>query len=227
MNIKVGASILAADFTSLKEQMQKVERAGIDFFHIDIMDGHFVPNITIGPDILSYIRKISSLPLDVHLMIEDPLKWVEKFIAAGADKITLHIETISASAFRREVNRIKSKGIEWGVSLNPATSLGRIKALINIVDFVLVMTVNPGFGGQKFIKKVLPKIRALRNIYIGVIAVDGGINSLTAKEVIKAGANIFACGSYIFKASDPKNIIQELREIAENIQKIGSNLREH
>jgi ribulose-phosphate 3-epimerase len=213
MDIKIGASILAADFAHLDREMLRIEKAGIDFFHIDIMDGHFVPNITIGPDILGNIRRVSSIPLDVHLMIKNPLKWTNRFIAAGADMLSLHIETVSSSAYFRCVRRIKSKGIKLGISLNPGTPLKRIEALLDKVDFVLVMTVNPGFGGQGFISSVLTKIKALRKIYKGDIAVDGGINELTAKRVIKAGANILACGTYIFRARHPRQAIEKLKDL--------------
>ncbi len=211
MNIKIGASILAADFTHLGKDLRRIEKAGIDFFHIDIMDGHFVPNITIGPDILSGIRRVTKLPLDVHLMIEQPFNWADRFISAGADMLTVHIETISLLAFRRRAKQLKSKGIRLGISLNPATPLEKIRALLNMADFVLVMTVNPGFGGQGIIGSVLAKIKALRRIYPGDIAVDGGINKLTAGRIIEAGANILACGTYIFKSPGPKQAIQELR----------------
>ena len=213
MNIKIGASILAADFAHLDKEINRVEQAGVDFLHIDIMDGHFVPNITIGPDILRDIRHSSSIPLDVHLMIQKPLGWVNRFIVAGADMLTLHIETIKPEAFLRYAKRLKSRGIRLGISLNPDTPLKRIKGLLNKVDFVLVMTVNPGFGGQKFITKVVPKIKALRQIYSGDIAVDGGINNITAKRVIKSGANILACGTYIFKSRYPKQVVQKLRAL--------------
>jgi len=213
MEIKIGASILAADFAHLNREIHRIEKADVDFFHIDIMDGHFVPNITIGPDILRDIRKLSKLPLDVHLMIEKPLVWVNRFIAAGADKLTLHIETVSHLAFRKEASRLKSRGIKLGISLNPDTALARIKSLLDIADFVLVMSVNPGFGGQKFMAQVIPKIKALRKIYSNDIAVDGGIDNLTAKRVVKAGANVLDCGTYIFKSRHPKQVIQELRKL--------------
>ena len=216
MNLKIGGSILAADFTHLDKEIRRIEKAGIDFFHIDIMDGHFVPNITIGPDILRDIRQVSRLPLDVHLMIEQPLSWVNRFLAAGADKLTLHIETISPLVYQREARYLKSKGIKLGISLNPGTPLKRIKTLLDIADFVLMMTVNPGFGGQKFIASVLSKIKALRQIYNGDIAVDGGINNLTAARVVRAGANILACGTYIFKSRHPKQAIQRLRDLQES-----------
>jgi ribulose-phosphate 3-epimerase len=217
MNIKIGASILAADFAHLDSELRRIEKAGIDFFHIDIMDGNFVPNITIGPDVLRDIHQICSLPLDVHLMIKHPLKWVSRFISAGADKLTLHIETISPTAFRKQASYLKTKGIKLGISLNPGTSLMRIEPMLKVADFVLVMTVNPGFGGQKFIAEVLPKIKALRKIYYGDIAVDGGINNQTAKKVVNAGANILACGTYIFKSRSPKQAIQKLRDLGGKI----------
>ncbi|MFH1338452.1 MAG: ribulose-phosphate 3-epimerase [Candidatus Omnitrophota bacterium] len=210
MNIKIGASILAADFSCLDREIRRVEKAGIDFFHIDIMDGHFVPNITIGPGVVKNIRKVTRLPLEAHLMIERPLYWADRFIDAGADMLTLHIETLSPRALRKQAGRIKAKGVELGISLNPGTPLSRIKGLLDMVDLVLVMTVNPGFSGQRFIRGVVPKIKALRKIYDGDIAVDGGINDLTGREVIKAGANILACGTYIFKARNPKAAIRKL-----------------
>ena len=211
MKVKVGASILAADFACLDREIRRIQEAGVDCFHIDIMDGHFVPNITIGPGVLKDIRKVTKLPLDVHLMIEKPLDWVDRFIAAGADMITLHIETIGAPGFIRLSKRMKSRGIKLGISLNPDTPVGRISSLLEAVDFVLVMSVNPGFGGQKFIKRVLPKIRQLRKIYPGDIAVDGGINLLTGRQAVRAGANLLACGTYIFKSSSPAKIIRELK----------------
>ncbi len=217
MRLRVGASILAADFANLKQDMLRIQRAGIDLFHIDIMDGHFVPNITIGPDILRDIRKVSSLPFDVHLMIKQPFNWVNRFIAAGADMITVHVETIKPAAYRKQYSRLKSKGIKLGISLNPATPLKRIQPLLNMTDFVLMMSVNPGFGGQKFIPGVVLKIKALRKIYKGDIAVDGGINNLTAEKVIKAGANVLACGTYIFKSAHPKRIIQKIRKLGGEI----------
>jgi ribulose-phosphate 3-epimerase len=213
MEIKIGASILAADFTHLDKEIYRIEKAGIDFFHIDIMDGHFVPNITFGPDILRDIRKLTKLPLDVHLMIEEPFDWVSRFINAGADGLTLHIETISPSDFQKEAYRIKTRGIKLGISLNPGTALARIKSSLDLVDFVLVMSVNPGFGGQRFMAQVLPKIKALRKIYGNDIAIDGGMDNLTAKRVVKAGANVLNCGTYIFKSRHPKQVIQGLRKL--------------
>ena len=212
MDIRIGASILAADFAHLDKEISRIEKAGIDFFHIDIMDGHFVPNITIGPAILRDIRKLSKLPLDVHLMIEKPLNWVDRFIEAGADILSLHIETVNPSVYIRQASRLKSKGVELGIALNPDTPLSRIKAFLDIVDFVLVMTVNPGFGGQEFIERALRKIKSLRKIYKGDIAVDGGINKFNAKRVSRAGANVLSSGTYIFKSKCPKDAIRGLRD---------------
>lgn len=211
MRIKIAPSILSADFSCLDKQIRKVEKAGADMLHIDIMDGHFVPNITIGPVVVKYIRKVTKLPLDVHLMIEEPQKFIEDFVKAGSDMITVHIETINAKRYPLYAKRLKSKGIKAGISLNPATSLSKIEPLLDTVDFVLIMSVNPGFSGQEFIPSVLPKIRELRSVFAGDIAVDGGINDKVAKSVIKAGANILAAGSYIFGAKNIKLAIERIR----------------
>jgi len=211
MKIKIAPSILSADFGCLAEEIKKVERAGADMLHIDVMDGHFVPNITIGPSVVKYIRKAASIPLDVHLMIERPQDFIGAFVAAGSDMLTLHIETISAAGFRREAAALKKKKVKAGISLNPATPLSEIKEVLDCADFVLVMSVNPGFSGQEFIPGVLPKIRELRALYGGDIAVDGGINEKTAGEVIAAGANILAAGSYVFAARDVKQAIERIR----------------
>jgi ribulose-phosphate 3-epimerase len=209
--IKVAPSILSADFSCLGKEIRKIELAGADMIHIDVMDGHFVPNITIGPVVVKDMRRITKLPLDVHLMIKKPEKFIDDFVKAGSDMITLHIETISASSFRLQATRLKKKNIKVGISLNPATPLSKIKDLLGIVDFVLVMTVNPGFGGQSFIPAVLPKIEKLRSLFYGDIAVDGGINKDNAKQVIAAGANILAAGSYIFKSKDYKKAIKSIK----------------
>ena len=214
MRVKVGASILAANFSCLDRELRRIERAGIDFFHVDIMDGNFVANITIGPGVLKDIRKITKLPLDVHLMVKNPLEWAGRFIAAGADMLTFHAETIRPAAFSRYAAQIKKKGIKLGVSLNPGSALAKIKGMLSSADFVLVMSVNPGFGGQKFINSVVPKIKALRNIYRHDIAVDGGIDAASAKKVIAAGANILASGTYIFKSSNPRVAIKNIRSNA-------------
>lgn len=207
----VGASLLSADFSRLAEEIKRVERAGADMLHVDIMDGHFVPNITIGPDVVKYIRKVTKLPLDVHLMIKDPKKYLNSFICAGSDMITVHIETVSLSEIKLIARSLKDKGIKFGVSLNPSTALARIKPALKLVDFVLVMSVNPGFGGQAFIPSAVTKIKKLRKIFNKDIAVDGGINAVTGKMVRDAGANILAAGSYIFGAKNVNKAIDSLR----------------
>jgi len=209
--IKVAPSILSADFSCLAEEIEKLRLAGADMLHIDVMDGHFVPNISIGPIVVKDIRRTSRLPLDTHLMVENPLRYIDAFVTAGSNMITLHIETVSCSQLKVQYQRLKKQGIQLGVSLNPATPLIQLKDTLGFIDFVLVMSVNPGFGGQKFIPAVLPKIRKLRSIFKGDIAVDGGINDKTAREVVKAGANVLAAGSYIFKAKNYRQAIRRLR----------------
>jgi len=209
--IKVAPSILSADFSCLGQEIKKVELAGADMLHIDVMDGHFVPNITIGPVVVKYIRQATKLPLDVHLMIENPEKFIDDFVKAGSDMITVHIEVINAIRYTLNAKRLKSKGIKAGISLNPATPLSRIKDVLGFVDFVLVMSVNPGFSGQAFIPAVLPKIKELRSIFDGDISVDGGVNDRVAGSIIKAGANILAVGSYVFGAKNTRLAIERLR----------------
>ena len=211
--IKIAPSILSADFSCLDREIKKAERAGADMLHIDVMDGHFVPNITIWPVVVRFMRKVTRLPLDVHLMIQRPQKYIDAFVKAWADLITVHIEAISHSEIKRQSLRLKSKGIKFGVSLNPHTSVGKIKAVLRFIDFVLVMSVNPGFGGQQFMPVAIQKIKQLRKLYLGDIAVDGGINDKNAKEVVRAGANILAAGSYIFGAKDAKKAIERLKSL--------------
>lgn len=211
MKIKVAPSILSADFSCLDREIKKVELAGADMFHIDVMDGHFVPNLTVGPVVVKYMRRVTKLPLDVHLMIEKPERFIDDFVNAGSDMITLHIETIDVSGIRYQVSRLRPGGIKVGVCLNPATPLDKIKNLLNTVDFVLIMSVNPGFSGQKFIPSVIPKIKKLRSIFNGDISVDGGVNDQVAARLIEAGANILACGSYIFGARDVKRAIERIK----------------
>ncbi|MFA5089704.1 MAG: ribulose-phosphate 3-epimerase [Candidatus Omnitrophota bacterium] len=209
--IKIAPSILSADFSCLAKEIKKVEAAGADMLHIDVMDGHFVPNITIGPVVVGHIRKVTSLPLDVHLMIEEPGKLIDSFIQAGSDMITVHIETVSAAWLNKMGKSLRRQGIKLGLSLNPGTPLSRIAGCLRAVDFILVMSVNPGFSGQEFISSVLPKIKKLRSIFERDISVDGGINEKSAKYVIKAGANILAAGSYIFGAEDTRAAIERIR----------------
>ncbi len=209
--VKIAPSILSANFSCLDKEIEKVEKAGADILHIDVMDGHFVPNITIGPVVVKDMRKITKLPLDVHLMIENPQKYIDAFVNSGSDMITMHIETMSVLAFRKEAGRLREKNIKVGISLNPATPLARIKKVLNVVDLVLVMSVNPGFSGQKFIPEVVLKIKELRSIFKGDIFVDGGVNDQTAAKLIRAGANVLVSGSYIFGASDMKERIERIR----------------
>ncbi|MDD5729915.1 MAG: ribulose-phosphate 3-epimerase [Candidatus Omnitrophica bacterium] len=211
MTLKIAPSILSADFSRLGKEIKEVESSGADMIHIDVMDGHFVPNLTIGPAVVKYIRKVTKLPLDVHLMIDNPLKYTDRFLQSGSDMLTLHIETITPAAFKKEASRLRKLGVRVGVSLNPATPLNKIKGILSHSDFVLVMTVNPGFGGQAFISGVLPKIKELRSLFSGDIAIDGGINDQTAKQVVACGANVLAAGSYIFGAKNKKKAIERLK----------------
>ncbi|MFH1245888.1 MAG: ribulose-phosphate 3-epimerase [Candidatus Omnitrophota bacterium] len=208
--IKIAPSIIAADQMRLGEEAKKVGEAGADLLHVDIMDGHFVPNITIGPDVVRALDKVTSLPLDVHLMIADPRKYIAAFTQAGADYLTVHIEACGNDA-PGIIAQIKKLGVRAGISLNPDTPLTAIEGLLKDVDLVLVMTVQPGFSGQKFMPGVLPKIKLLRGIYTGEIAVDGGINGDTAKEALACGADILAAGSFVFQAKDVRKAISSLR----------------
>lgn len=211
MKIKIAPSILSADFSRLDREIRKVERAGADMLHIDVMDGRFVPNITIGPVVVKYIRRVTNMPLDVHLMIEDPQNFLDAFTRAGSDMITMHIETIDPGSYALYAKRLKAKGVKPGISLNPATPLSKIKGLLKYADFVLVMSVNPGFSGQEFIPSALTKIKELRSIFKGDIAVDGGVNDKVAGSIIRAGANILAAGSYVFGAKNVKAAIERIR----------------
>lgn len=212
--VKLAPSILSADFSRLGEQVALVEEAGVEYLHIDVMDGHFVPNITIGPLVVEALRPMSKLVFDVHLMIENPDKYVEQFVKAGADIVGIHVE--AAPHLHRSVQLIKSFGVKASVSLNPATPLSAIEYILQDVDMVLVMSVNPGFGGQKFISGVLPKISALRSMIkeqgLNVdIQVDGGINPENAGRVVAAGANVLVAGSAVFGAADIPGAVDALR----------------
>ncbi len=213
--IIVAPSLLSADFSRLADEIRSVERSGADMLHIDVMDGHFVPNITVGPVVVRHIRKVTKLPLDVHLMIEEPERFIQPFADAGSNLLTVHAEALTRAGFLRIRRSLRRRGIRCGISLNPGTSLARIEPLLGLVDFVLVMSVVPGFGGQAFIPSVLPKIRRLREQYSGDIAVDGGINDRTAALAIKAGANVLAAGSYIFGARDVASAIERIRHAGE------------
>jgi len=212
--VKIAPSILAADFSKLGSEIIEVERGGADFIHVDVMDGHFVPNITIGPLIVEAIRPITKLPLDVHLMIENPDQYVEAFAKAGADYITVHVE--ACRHLHRTIHYIKSFGVKAGVVLNPATPVDSIQHIIGDIDMVLLMSVNPGFGGQKFIPEVLPKIKAVKEMGIqkGLdieIEIDGGVNPETAKQCMEAGATVLVAGSAIYKEQDYAKAIRSIR----------------
>ncbi|MGD0883594.1 MAG: ribulose-phosphate 3-epimerase [Thermodesulfovibrionales bacterium] len=213
--VKIAPSILSADFLRLGEEIRAAEAAGVDMLHLDVMDGHFVPNITIGPFIVEAIRKATKLPLDVHLMIEAPDRYVQDFIAAGSDLLTVHVE--ASVHLHKTIHSIKEKGVKAGVSLNPATPVWSLDSILSDVDFVLIMSVNPGFGGQKFIPQSLEKIRILNRMVIerglsARIEVDGGIKYENAKDVADAGAGILVMGSAFFHAQDYGELTSKLRE---------------
>ena len=201
-SIKISPSILSADFSKLGEEIQNLERAKADLIHIDVMDGHFVPNITIGPDVISKLRKYTSLPFDVHLMISPVHNFIKNFADAGADIITIHPE--ATDNLKNSIEEIKSYNKKAGVSLNPETSIDKVIPVLNLIDLVLIMSVNPGFGGQKFIEKTLDKVKFLKK-EINIkklktqIEIDGGINFENAKKAIDAGVDILVSGTTIFK----------------------------
>ncbi|MFC5453110.1 ribulose-phosphate 3-epimerase [Paenibacillus aestuarii] len=214
--VYVAPSILSADFAKLGDEIQEVERGGADWIHVDVMDGHFVPNITIGPLVVDAIRPKTKLPLDVHLMIEQPDRYIPDFVKAGADLISVHVE--ACTHLHRTLNLIKQSGIKAGVVLNPATPLTMIEHVLDEhLDLVLIMTVNPGFGGQAFIPGMLSKIRALREqanargLHGLHIEVDGGINDVTARQVVEAGANVLVAGNAVFGQSNRAEAIQRIR----------------
>ena len=201
-NIKISPSILSADFSKLGNEIQDLEKAGADFIHIDVMDGHFVPNITIGPEVINKLRKYTSLPFDVHLMISPVDNFIKKFVDVGADIITIHPE--ATNDLVSSIKKIKSYNIKAGVSLNPETLVDKVLPVLNSIDLVLVMSVNPGFGGQIFIKETLEKIKILRKIidskkFKTQIEIDGGINFKNGKMAKEAGADILVSGTTIFK----------------------------
>jgi ribulose-phosphate 3-epimerase len=220
MTIRIAPSILSANFAELGEEIRKVEQGGAHILHVDVMDGHFVPNITIGPPVVKSIRKATKLPLDVHLMISDPDKYIPAFAEAGATMLTVHAE--ATVHLDRTLNFIRSQNVMAGVSINPATPVSVVEHVLRLVDMLLIMTVNPGFGGQKFIPYTLEKIREARRLiedrkYGCVIEVDGGIDSNTVPDVVKAGAEVLVSGSAVFHAPDPARKVKELLEIAASV----------
>jgi len=216
-SVKIAPSILSADFSRLGEEVRRAEEAGADIIHIDIMDGHFVPNLTFGPIIVKAIRDYTELPFYVHLMVERPEDYIEKVVEAGGDLVVVHAE--ACIHLQRVLSMIRDLGARSGVALNPATPLTTIEYVLDDLDQILIMSVNPGFGGQDFIPSVLPKIRRARKRLVkrGLeieIAVDGGINVKTAPKVVEAGADVLVAGTAVFGKPDLKKAIQELREAA-------------
>jgi len=213
--VKIAPSILSADFARLGEDIVAAEKAGADMIHVDVMDGHFVPNITIGPPVVKSVKKIASIPLDVHLMIEDPDKYIKDFADSGADIITVHEE--ASIHLHRTIQNIKEHGVRAAVSINPATPVSHLDIILPYVDMVLIMSVNPGFGGQKFIPEVLSKIKQLKhgineNKYKIEIEVDGGINADNVAEIVQAGADIVVMGSAFYNSEDYAETVRIIRE---------------
>lgn len=217
--IKLAPSILSADLLNLEAQIKEVEANGADYIHVDVMDGHFVPNITFGPVLVSTLKRITNLPLDVHLMISEPDQYIRAFSDAGADLLTVHQET--CIHLHRTIQFIKDCGVKAGVSLNPATEVDTIKTIARELDLILLMSVNPGFGGQKFIKSTVYKVEELAQIkfekkYSFEIEVDGGINPETVKLVSRAGAEVLVAGNAVFKQPDIGKACQEIKNNAIN-----------
>ena len=213
---KIAPSILSADFSRIGEEILAVEDAGVDLIHVDVMDGHFVPNITIGPPVVASIKKTAHVPLDVHLMIEAPDRYIQSFADAGSDIITVHAE--ATVHLHRAIHLIRETGVKAGVALNPATPLDGIEHVISDINLLLIMTVDPGFGGQEFIKSMLPKIRAARDMIDRVspdvlLEVDGGITLQNIEAVKEAGVDIFVAGSSIFLSGDYGQTIKKMRAI--------------
>ena len=215
--LQIAPSLLSADFAALGEAIASAERGGADLIHVDVMDGRFVPNITIGPPVVKALKRVSRLPLDAHLMIEDPDRYIDAFVAAGAASVTVHAEAVVH--LHSTIHLIKSLGAQAGVALNPATPVVALEEIAGDLDYVLVMTVNPGFGGQTFIPRSESKVRAVRELLRRAgsrapIEVDGGIDVHTAPGIVAAGADVLVAGNAIFGSSDPVRAIQDLRAAA-------------
>ena len=216
--VRIAPSILSADFARLADEVACVEQAGADLLHVDVMDGHFVPNLTLGPPIVEAIRKVTKLPLDVHLMITNPDAFISEFADAGADYLTVHVET--TAHLHRTVHAIKERGVKAGVTLNPATSLTAVEEILPDVDLLLIMSVSPGFGGQQFIPASLGKIQRARQLLDrtespAALEVDGGVKTDNAAQIIEAGADILVSGSAIFSSQDYRGTIAAMRRASE------------
>ena len=216
--VQILPSILSADFARLGEDIATVERGGAQMLHVDVMDGHFVPNLTLGPPVVQSIRKITKLVLDVHLMLTDPDTYAPIFIEAGADQVSVHYE--AAKHLDRTIHLIQGLGAKAGVVLNPATPVSVLEDILPVVDFVLIMSVNPGFGGQKFIPNSLNKIRRLAELRRErglnfAIEIDGGVNHSNLQEIVQAGCNWMVAGSHVFGSADPAATVKEMQQIAE------------
>jgi len=214
----IAPSILSADFSRLGEEINAVERVGADWIHVDVMDGHFVPNITIGPAVVEAVKRVTGLPVDVHLMIENADQYLEDFVRAGSDSLTVQVE--ACVHLHRTIQAIKELGVKAAVALNPSTPVSTIEWILEEVDMVLIMSVNPGFGGQKFIPQALQKIEELKSMISArnpnvLIQVDGGINEKTIRSVSKAGADVFVAGSAIFGSSDYGEAISKFRSLVQ------------
>jgi ribulose-phosphate 3-epimerase len=210
----IAPSILSADFSVLGEEIAAVEAAGADWIHIDVMDGHFVPNITMGPGVVKSLRKMTVLPFDVHLMVENPEQYIQPFAEAGSDRITVHMEALIH--LHRTVSQIKELGLKAGVSLNPATPLSFVESILTDIDLLLIMTVNPGFGGQQFIKTMLSKIRQARELIdrfapAVLLEVDGGVTLTNLPAILKAGADVFVAGASIFGSGNYRDTIGKMK----------------
>ena len=218
MSVQIAPSILSADFAALGDAVARVERGGADLIHVDVMDGHFVPNITIGPPVVKSLKKVAHVPLDVHLMISDPDRYIDAFAAAGASMLSVHVEVLPH--LHRTVHAIKALGVKAGVVLNPSTPVGTLEEIAGDVDFVLVMSVNPGFGGQTFIARSESKVAAVRALLdrsgntAAPIEIDGGIDAATAPRVVAAGARILVAGNAIFGTPDPERATRDLKALA-------------
>ncbi len=213
--IRVAPSLLASDFTNLKSELARAEAAGADWHHVDVMDGHFVPNLSIGPPVVQSIKKVSGIPLDVHLMIENPGEWADIYAKAGADILSFHYEA-AADNFEATLNQFKDTGCKVGVALNPPCGVEVLKPYLKDIDMVLIMSVNAGFGGQRFMPEVLSKVSQLREWgYDGDIQIDGGISNKTIGPCLAAGANVFVAGSYLYGADSMPEALQELHNKVE------------